>query len=277
MPDTSSPTTIFIRDDDIGAWTPGAAAFVDTFRSRAIPVSYQVIPALLTQECADKLRAIHAETPELIELGQHGLEHRMTVGGKQLSHEFGRERDYTTQRAVIRKGREMMTSLLGPAFDGRMFTPPRHRFNRHTVIAAADEGFDIFSAASYCDRPRQLVYRVGRSLGLGSIANRGVSYHPEQRPEASIRELSIAVAVDDGAPRSRRVGDVMGEINRAAKHSTIVGLMLHHEAWHSNTGRQFLDELASFLVERSDLRIALPRDLVARSRATAFRDGGRVE
>lgn len=264
MSSQTAPTTIFIRDDDIGAWTPAAATFVETFRSRSIPVSYQVIPARLTEECADRLRTIKAEAPHLIELGQHGLEHEMIVGGKHVGHEFGHERDYATQRAAIRKGREIMSTMLGTAFDGRMFTPPRHRFNRDTVIAAAEEGFDIFSAAAYGDGPRRIVYRVGRALGLGSIANRGISYHPGKRPEASIRELSIAVAVDDGPPRTRRVDDVMVEVDRAARHVPVVGLMLHHEAWYSEEGRRFLGELADRLVERSDFRIALPRDIVAR-------------
>lgn len=264
MSSQTAPTTIFIRDDDIGAWTPAAATFVEAFRSRSIPVSYQVIPARLTEECADRLRTIKAEASHLIELGQHGLEHQMLVGGKHVGHEFGHERDYATQRAAIRKGREIMSTMLGTAFDGRMFTPPRHRFNRDTVIAAADEGFDIFSAAAYSDGPRRTVYRVGRALGLSNIANRGISYHPGMRPEARIHELSIAVAVDDGPPRSRDVDEVMAEIARASVRSPIVGLMFHHEAWHSPSGAQFLGDFADRLRECNDYRVALPRDLVAR-------------
>jgi hypothetical protein len=261
--DVRATTTLFLRDDDIGQLTPAALEFIGLFRSRGIPVSYQVIPAHLTDECATFLRNFHRDKPGLVEIGQHGLEHEMHIGGRRLSWEFGRELDYATQRAVIAEGRRIMTAKLGAAFDGRMFTPPRHRFNADTVRAAADEGFSIFSAAAYADGPRRLVYAIAKALRLGTLGNRGVAYHPGSRPEASIRELSIAIAVDNGPPRSRRVADLLGQIDRAASVSPIVGLMFHHAAWGTQDGARFLGELADALLGRRDTRIALPRDIVA--------------
>lgn len=261
--DVRAATTLFLRDDDIGQLTPAAMAFIQVFRTREIPVSYQVIPAQLTDECAAFLKDFHRDKPGLIEIGQHGLAHEMHIGRRRLSWEFGRERDYATQRAVIAKGRAIMTAKLGAAFDERMFTPPRHRFNADTVRAAADEGFDIFSAAAYADGPRRLVYAIAKSLRLGTIGNRGVPYHPANRPEAPIRELSISVAVDHGPPRPRRVADVLSEIDRAARIAPTVGLMFHHAAWGTPDGARFLGELADALRDRRDTRIALPRDIVA--------------
>jgi predicted deacetylase len=188
----------------------------------------------------------------------------MCVGGRRLSWEFGREVDYATQRKRIASGRAIMTEKLGPAFDGRMFTPPRHRFNADTVRAAAAEGFDIFSAAAYVDRPRRLVYAVGKLWGIGSIRNRGVAYHPGQRPEAVIQELSIAIAMDHGVPRSRRLADILDEIDRAAQVSPVVGLMFHHAAWQSADDHRFLGDLADALLARSDTQLALPRDIAGR-------------
>lgn len=259
----SVPTILFLRDDDVGALTPAASDFIELFRSRGIPVSYQVIPKFLTDECAAHLREVHRQSPALIEIGQHGLAHGMQIGDRRLSWEFGRERDYDTQRAVIREGRAIMVDKLGQAFDGRMFTPPRHRFNADTVRAVAAEGFDVFSAAAYADAPRRLVYGAAKAIGLSTIGNRGVAFHPGTRPEAEVRELSIAVAVDDGPPRSRCVRDVMAEIDQANRVSPIVGLMFHHEAWAGDKGAAFLGELADALLTRPDTHIALPRDIVA--------------
>lgn len=250
--------TLFLRDDDVGAWTPALATFIEIFRSRQLPVSYQIIPALLTDDCAARLKALHGEEPDLFGFGQHGLEHGMTIGGRRLSWEFGGERDYATQLRVIRQGREVLERMLGDAFDGTVFTPPRHRFNADTVRALAESGFEVLSAASYRDTPRRVVYRVARTLGLGFIGNRGITWHPDWRPEARIREISIAVAVDDGAPRPRRASDVLAEIAMASRFPGPVGLMFHHQAWDSPEGRTFLAELADGLAgARETIRPAL--------------------
>jgi hypothetical protein len=250
-------TQIFLRDDDVGGWTPALAQFVACFREAGLPVSYQAIPALLTDEAADHLRAFHAAQPELCDFGQHGLAHEMTVAGKRLTWEFGRERDYATQREVIAAGKAIMQAKLGSAFSGTVFTPPRHRFDGNTVRALHAEGFTVLSAAAYADPLRRMVYRIGRTAGLGSLGNRGITYHPGDRPEAPLRELSIAVAVDDGARVQRKVEDVLAEIAQARRHSDIVGLMFHHQAWDGDAGAHFLRDLAKALQTLPDCEFRL--------------------
>lgn len=250
-------TRIFLRDDDVGSWTPALAQFVACFRDHGLPVSYQVIPALLTDEAAGHLQALHAEQPNLCEFGQHGLAHEMTIGGKHLTYEFGLERDLATQRRVIAEGKAIMEAKLGSAFAGTVFTPPRHRFDGNTVRALHAEGFKVLSAAAYTDPLRRLVYGIGRSLRLGTVGNRGIAYHPRLRPEAPLQELSIAVAVDDGAPVRREVSDVLAGITRARQHSNTVGLMFHHQAWASPEGTEFLGCLAKGLQSLPDCEFVL--------------------
>lgn len=252
-----SRTRIFLRDDDVGGWTPALARFIACFRAQGLPISYQVIPAQLTDEAALQLRQFHAEQPELCEFGQHGLAHEMTIGGKRLTWEFGRERDLATQQQVIAQGKAIMQAKLGPAFAGNLFTPPRHRFDGNTIRALHAEGFSVLSAAAYADPLRRLVYAVGRRLGLGSIANRGIAYHTGFRPEAPLHEFSIAVAVDDGAPVDRKVSDVLAGIERARRHSGSVGLMFHHQAWDSPQGARFLQDLAQALKTLPDCEFVL--------------------
>lgn len=257
MTSTTARTRIFLRDDDVGAWTPALARFVACFRDAGLPVSYQAIPTLLTDETADHLRAFHASQPDLCDFGQHGLAHEMTVAGKRLTWEFGRERDYATQQQVIAEGKAIMQAKLGNAFDGTVFTPPRHRFDGNTVRALHAEGFAVLSAAAYTDPLRRLVYRLGRTAGLGNLGNRGIAYHPGLRPEAPLHEFSIAVAVDDGAPIQRKVADVLAEIAQARRHSDIVGLMFHHQAWNGEAGGRFLDDLAGALQALPDCEFTL--------------------
>lgn len=258
-------TRIFLRDDDVGAWTPALEQFIACFRRHGLPVSYQVIPALLTEEAAGHLRAFHAEQPQLCEFGQHGLAHEMTISGKRLSWEFGRERDLATQRQVIAEGKAIMRDRLGAAFSGTVFTPPRHRFDANTVRALHAEGFTVLSVAAYADPLRRLIYGLGRAFGLGTLGNRGITWHPGLRPEAPLRELSIAVAVDDGPPVEREVGEVLAGIERAALHSDTVGLMFHHQAWEGARGAKFLDDLATALRELPDCEFVLLSSLAQNS------------
>jgi predicted deacetylase len=248
--------TLFLRDDDVGPRNAAIERFVEIFLSRLIPVSYQIIPARLTADSADWLAALAARHPGLIEFGQHGHTHEMTVRGRRQWYEFGPERDRAEQRSVIAAGRARLAELLGAAWAGRLFTPPRHRYDRNTLRALADEGFGILSASFYPGLAHQLAYRAGVALGRTNWGRGGVSHHGSIRPEAPLLELSIAVAVDHGAPVERRVDDVLAEIDRARRASPIVGLMFHHQAWARPGGADFLEALADRLATLPGARVA---------------------
>jgi hypothetical protein len=237
----------FVRDDDVGELTDALRAFSDTFISRRIPVSYQIIPSALTDECAAFLRSIEAAHPDLVEFGQHGLHHAMTLRGKRLKREFGPERPYDQQLADIRTGLELLLQKLGRDRPIEVFTPPRHKYDRSTVLAAASVGHRTFSAACYPSWRHQSAYAVGRRLGLSSVLHHGISYHGGYRPEAEILERSIAIAVDDGQTLKLRASALSKALARAASRSEVVGLMLHHAVYNTPAGRSELAAIADCL------------------------------
>jgi predicted deacetylase len=249
-------TTLFLRDDDIGAPTDALIAFHEAFAERHLPVSYQVIPAQLTDDCAAWLREVKATTPDLIEVGQHGHTHEMVVAGKTEYYEFGPERNLETQLSVIEAGRAVLEAKLGDVFNARLFTPPRHRFNRDTLTALGRAGFGILSSSSYPKPLHQLAYRAGRTLGLTNIGRGGVSWHGQMRPEAPLLEMSISVAVDDGSPRERQVDDVLAAIAAARKLTPWVGLMFHHQAWPPGAGGDFINRLGDALAALPNVQFA---------------------
>lgn len=250
------PCTLFLRDDDVGPRDAALERFVGIFLSRGLPVSYQIIPARLTPEAAAWLAGLAAQNPGLLEFGQHGHTHEMMVRGRREWYEFGPERDRAQQQAVIAEGRARLRALLGPLWDGRLFTPPRHRYDLNTLVALADEGFTILSASSYPGRVHRLAYGLGAALGRTTLGRGGVSHHGRARPEAPLLELSIAVAVDHGGPVERRVADVLAEIGRARRVTPFVGLMFHHQAWARPGGAAFLEALADRLATLPATRVA---------------------
>ncbi|MBT9471356.1 MAG: DUF2334 domain-containing protein [Pseudomonadota bacterium] len=238
---------IFIRDDDVGAPTAALRGFVEAFARNQIPVSYQIIPKALTPECVQFLRAEKAKTPELFEFGQHGLTHEMTVNGRRMFYEFGPERSYEEQLEVIRAGREILQEQLGADFNGEVFTPPRHRYDRNTLKALRAVGVTILSASSYPGLQHRIAYGVGRAFGLSNLGRPGVPYHGAIRPDSGLFELSISVAVDNGERNQATPSDIIEMIARARRVMPTIGLMFHHHAYESPQDQAFLRELASRL------------------------------
>jgi hypothetical protein len=216
----------FIRDDDVGELTDALRFFVETFVERRLPVSYQIIPSLLTSECAEYLRQVEAANAGLIEFGQHGLTHRMKWAGQELDREFGPERSLDEQRAVIGEGLALLKAHLGEA---------------------AEAGLTVFSAAYYPTVRHQAAYALGRRLGLSSLKHQGISYHGRERPEAAMREVSIAVDVDDGEVARYAPEAISGIVRRASRYTDTIGFMFHHFMYATPDARQTLVALADRL------------------------------
>lgn len=234
----------FIRNDDIGELTPALRQFVSAFIEAKLPVSYQIIPALLSKDCARYLLEIEREHPHLIEFGQHGLRHRMSLRGKELRREFGPERGPSQQTADIIEGLQLLRQQLGER-DITLFTPPQHKFDRHTVAAAANAGHKTFSAACYPTAHHRLAYSIGRLFKLSSIRHHGISYHGMVRPEADLREISISIAIDNGRKVTCPAALIPDAIKRAARHTNVIGFMFHHEVYtdRSDQLKRIIDEL----------------------------------
>ena len=259
------PARVFIRDDDVGALTPEFRRFFQLFHDREIPVSYQIIPERLTQECADFLLAAQKARPDLVEFGQHGLRHEMMVRGKLEFYEFGPERSLAQQSQDIAAGRDLLRKRLGEAAVP-VFTPPRHRYDRNTLKALSGNEFSIFSASSYLKPHHRLAYGVGRALGLSSVGARGVPYHGRKRPDCDLFELSIAVAADDGGDPSGTAHAILSDVAQASAREPTVGLMFHHQAYRDNAREAQLRELADGLAAMPGVSFHTMSDLRAAAR-----------
>lgn len=247
MPD-GRPTRFFLRDDDVGALTPELQGFMDVFATRGLPVSYQIIPAALTEDCAAYLRGRRTKAGNLFEFAQHGLTHEMTVGGRQVFYEFGPERTYSQQLDIILEGQAILDRSLGADFNRDVFTPPQHKYDRNTLLALKAAGVKVLSASKYDDPARRLTYGIGRALRLSSLGRHGISHHGRVRPDGGLLELSVTVTVDNAARRSDSVDEVLGAIRKAQRHTDVVGLMFHHNAYKSAADQAFLGELADRLL-----------------------------
>jgi hypothetical protein len=260
-------TRIFIRDDDVGELTPTFEAFFRLFAERGIPVSYQIIPEPFTAECAGFLRAERARDPSLFDLGQHGLRHQMTVGGKVVFHEFGPERSYAQQLADIAEGKAILRERLGEDVPLTVFTPPRHRYDRNTLRAIRESGFEVLSSSSYTSAKHRAAYAAGRMLGLSNLGRPGVPWHQRVRPDSGLYELSVAVGADDGGAITGTVEGVVAAVEAARRHTDAVGLMFHHKAYEDAASRAHLAALADRLQALDGVSFHTIGDLYAQAQA----------
>lgn len=245
---------IFIRDDDVGALSEPLSSFVSETAQRALPVSYQIIPERFTAECAAFLKREHAKTPGRIDFGQHGLRHQMTVRGKLLNHEFGPERTYDQQLADIQEGKALLHDRLGADTDLRVFTPPRHRYDRATLRAIKAAGFPVLSASSYTTPVHRAAYMFGRAAGLSNLGKPGVPHHGRIRPDSGLFELSIAVGVDDGHDPLGSADAIFAQVQYAATHTRDVGLLFHHDVFAGEGARDLIRRLLDQLLTLRDTR-----------------------
>ncbi len=250
----SKPASLFIRDDDVGELTNSLRGFLAAFLKRDIPVSYQIIPERLTAECASFLLGQSANHPGLIEFGQHGLRHEMMVRGRREFYEFGPERSYDEQRADIRAGKDILRDRLGARSAATVFTPPRHRYDRNTLNALKAEGFSVLSSSAYTDLPHRAAYAVGRALSLTNLGRGGVARHGRVRPDCGLLELSIAIGADDGSKITRSVDSILASVERARRHTGVIGIMFHHRLYGSAAGQSFLETLVDRLAAMSDVK-----------------------
>lgn len=262
-------TRIFLRDDDVAALTPAFSRFVTRFAEHGLPVSYQIIPELFTQEAADFMLAARARTPALIEFGQHGLRHEIQVRGKTEYYEFGPERTYGQQLADIEAGKALLHERLGADEALRVFTPPRHRYDRNTLKALRAAGFSVFSASSYTSPKHRAAYAVGRALGLTNLGRPGVPWHDRVRPDCGLFELSVAVGVDDGDHAVGTVDEVMAEIARARRRTSTLGVLFHHQVFAQPDGEVHLTALIDRLQKLPGVTFHTLGDLYDRQAAAS--------
>lgn len=255
------PTTVFFRDDDVGARVEPLARVAELLLEAEIPCSYQVVPTLLSDDTARFARELKRSSPGLVFLNQHGLRHEQRLGGERVWSEFAGGRSYDAQHADIAAGRRLLEERLGPELDADVFTPPCHKYDAQTLRALAALGFTVLSAGVRTDRLSRLYYAAGRALGRVSLLGARVSYHGAATPVAGLAEVSCCIDVDEDqdAAGNKLVKDAErlgAEFAAARAVLPVVGVMLHHERYQEPGRLETLRRFVAALREDPAVRFA---------------------
>jgi predicted deacetylase len=269
--------TVFFRDDDVGVLGDPLRSVMELLLEEGIPCNYQVVPLQLDDAACDYARAMQGAHPDLVFFNQHGLRHEQEIRGEHRWSEFDGARPYEEQHRDIARGRRLLEERLGASFDGRIFTPPCHKYDEATLRALGELGFEILSAGVKLDPASQLYYRMGSALGKVSLLGKRVSYHtalvPRLTETGRLAEVSVCIDVDEdvdtrGEKIEKSADALWREFETCSGRSSVVGVMLHHGRY---TGPEKVDTLRSFvrrLKEHPRVRFRNIQDIAQHARAT---------
>ena len=225
---------LFFRDDDAAEDTPLLRRLLSLFETREMAINFEVIPGLLTTECARLLGAAQSGQPKLIEVNQHGWRHENheTTGRKC---EFGPARDYQQQLEDIRAGRARLEEMLGSAFYP-VFTPPWNRYGAATCQALIDLGFHAISdiESSRAVKVNTALRRIPATLDI-----------IDWRSSRDLKPVDLLLT--ELIRQIQKVGQVVQpEQAKTAKESATIGILLHHRVM-SEAAFSFIDRLLTEL------------------------------
>lgn len=256
-------TVVFFRDDDMGCLLEPLRNVMQVLREGGVPCSYEAVPEVLTSEVARMALQEKEKAPELIDFHQHGLRHSRLVAGVVDYAEFGGERPLADQEQDIGLGRRLLREKLGEAFDGDVFTPPCHKYDRNTLRALQNVGIRTLSAGVRTSLPARVYYGAGRALRRVDWLGRRVSYHGRRIPGTRLSELSTCIDFDlaDGEARARGVDEQWQRFEVCRRRLAIVGVNLHHASYGDAAKVETLRAFVQRLLEQPDVTLRSMREL----------------
>lgn len=220
----------YFRNDDVNILDEELVNVTRRCTEQGVPITHAVEPANVTDEAAAWLRAEKSNAPRLIEIMQHGYDHR-----KRDKGEFGGNRPYDDQRRDLAAGKRILRDRFG---DG--FLPclnfPFGPYNAASMQAASDLGYRIVNSHYNCRPSRRLLYVAGHALRRGRLLDRHVSWHLDRYPGTRLYCIDMAVsfiARYRGEYGSRDcdfhgLPHLLERIAAFRRHTPVIGILLHH-------------------------------------------------
>lgn len=226
------PGLVFCRADDVAVPSKHFSYMIAVFKRRRVPLSMGVVPTWLTRKRWEALRSVTGDDPALWCWHQHGYQHKNhEAEGKKC--EFGAARPTAAIRRDLRRGRDRLSDIMGPAFFPA-FTPPWNRCGTSTLVLLKEMGY----------------YVVSRSKGAAPAPPRGLA------------DFSVNVDLHTRKESDPETGrrNLLNELETALG-SGFCGIMIHHQRMNG-AALDFLDNLLSVLAREPGVRLVHMKDLI---------------
>lgn len=235
-------TYIYFRNDDVNTLDKELINVTELLITEGVPITHAVEPANVKDDTVAWLNEMKAENPNLIEIMQHGFDHKRRHLG-----EFGGSRPYEEQLEYISKGKQIMLESFGENFV-KAINFPFGNYNKHTIKAADELGFKIISSHYNYKPSRRIMYYLGNLARRGQIFGKHVSHHMQYYPATNLFEIDMCLSFIKkyiGGYNSREcvfedINDMLEEYQHFKKHTNVIGILLHHRYHHSRKGVELI-------------------------------------
>ncbi len=239
---------VFFRNDDANDLTDELVSLTGLFTQRGIPITHAIEPGNLTTRCVEWLKGIKKQSPQFLELVQHGWNHTRHQRG-----EFDETRSIENQRTDLRNGKEKLERTFGSEFFPAI-TFPWGVYTDESIEAANALGYNVFCSGVGYSYRRRAFDRLGRLLGKRQIGGRFVSYHLDYVPGTRLFEIdsSIDLIRKYYGHQSTECdmfdpGEILEKVRESRTKTPVIGILLHHRFYgtqeHLDVAARVLDLL----------------------------------
>lgn len=254
---------IFIRNDDVrGTLDESLIKITDLCILKEIPISHTVEPTNVSQNVVDWLLKVKTESPNLIEIVQHGYEHKLNyqrvVGGKLKKGEFGGTRSYEEQFTEITRGKEFLDKYFGDNWFP-LFTFPYGARNNAALKAVSDAGFKVVNGSMGVSLQHKILYAIGRALNREMLFGRKISYNLRHRKKLNLFQIDTSISVikkylDEGTEASfYSLDELKAKTTAYLNISPTFGIVLHHRYHNTEAKIKLLEDYILWLKSLPDV------------------------
>jgi hypothetical protein len=246
---------IFIRNDDVrGTLDNSLIAITELCIKHEVPISLAVEPANVSQEVVEWILNLKKEHCDLIEIIQHGYNHKNNlaseVSGQNRKGEFGGARTYDMEYGDLSKGKIIMDKYFADDWSP-FITFPFGSYNANTIKACSALGYRGMSSSIGYSLKSTIKNILGQFLKKDIFMGKRIPYHNQTRPGTSLYELDISVNLikkylDVDKAEHYSIDELMHKINH--NRTNVIGILLHHR-FH-NAEIDVIEELICRLKEK---------------------------
>jgi hypothetical protein len=260
----------FFRNDDVRSSLDNSLIqLTNIFIDRNIPITHAVEPANITPEVIEWLLDKKKNHPNLIEIIQHGYNHKLNykteIGGKIRKGEFGGSRDFNDQYSDIKKGMELMDSYFGNLWF-KAFTFPYGARNKDAIKALDALNFKVVNGGISPKLVKQLFYIVGRLLNKEIFLDRKVSWNLKKINKTSVFQIDLAISIikkyinEFEDCEMETLQDLKRETQQCLK-LTNVGVLFHHRYHNSPEKIKLIENYLDWLISIPNIKFCTQEEI----------------
>lgn len=237
----------FLRNDDVRDFLEESLTYL-TYKTTEnnIPITLAVEPANVKSVVVDWLLEVKQKDSHLIELIQHGYDHRIKTALPERG-EFGRGRAYSEQLSDIRRGADLMDTYFGDSWS-RIFSFPYGTYDQLTLRALHETGFKAITTGIKPSFKRLAFNKFGQLLHRNFLFQRNIVYFNQKLPHFPIFALPVVMnntikqtGPDSGRQKSSAV--LLKEWRKLPGFLKTRGILCHHRF----NAKEDIDHLILFL------------------------------